>query len=207
MRVCAHAASLPQPLPWAATSPVSVCGSASVLELGSFLSYFRFLVLHGHVDPHGGSWIHSLTGSLILRNLVLRMVGLAGSDFSHQVENCPLTPRATQSMSVLLVWTAIFIKTKFPFVLLEPLFLSLICIFSCINTIEINDFTTGKYSFSTTQETTLHMDITKWSIPKSNWLQTDYTAAKDGKGVYGKGVYSRQKQDLELTVAQILSIS
>ena len=90
--------------------------------------------------------------------------------FSHQVENCPLTPLINQSISVPLIWKAIFIIIKFPFVLLEPLFLSLIYIFSCINTIEINDFTTGKYSFSTTQETTLHMDITKWSIPKSNWL-------------------------------------
>ena len=92
--------------------------------------------------------------------------------FSHQVENCPLTPLINQSISVPLIWKAIFIIIKFPFVLLEPLFLSLIYIFSCINTIEINDFTTGKYSFSTTQETTLHMDITKWSIPKSNWLHS-----------------------------------
>ena len=28
----------------------------------------------------------------------------------------------------------------------------------------------SKYPFSTTWETTLHMDIAKWSIPKSNWL-------------------------------------
>ena len=28
----------------------------------------------------------------------------------------------------------------------------------------------SKYPFSTTQETTLHMDITKWPILKSNWL-------------------------------------
>ena len=28
----------------------------------------------------------------------------------------------------------------------------------------------SKYSLQTTQETTLHMDITGWSIPKSDWL-------------------------------------
>ena len=31
-----------------------------------------------------------------------------------------------------------------------------------------NAFSHSKYPFSTTQETTLHMDITKWSIPKSD---------------------------------------
>ena len=30
----------------------------------------------------------------------------------------------------------------------------------------------SKYHFSTTQETTLHMDITNWSILKSNWLHS-----------------------------------
>ena len=30
----------------------------------------------------------------------------------------------------------------------------------------------SKYPFSTTQETTLHMDIIKWSISKSNWLHS-----------------------------------
>ena len=29
----------------------------------------------------------------------------------------------------------------------------------------------GKHSFSTTQKMTLHTDITRWSIPKSDWLQ------------------------------------
>ena len=43
------------------------------------------------------------------------------------------------------------------------------------------------------------MDITKWSIPKSNWLQS---VAEDGEAIY-----SQQKQDLELTVAQIISFS
>ena len=37
-----------------------------------------------------------------------------------------------------------------------------------------NAFSHSKYPFSTTQETTLHMDITitKWSIPKTNWLHS-----------------------------------
>ena len=57
----------------------------------------------------------------------------------------------------------------------------------------------SKHLFPKTQETTLHMDITRWSIPKSDWLH--YTAsAKDGEAVY-----SQQKQDWELTVAQIMS--
>ena len=37
-----------------------------------------------------------------------------------------------------------------------------------------------------------HMDITRWSILKSDWL-------------YGEVLYSQQKQDLELTVAQVMS--
>ena len=43
------------------------------------------------------------------------------------------------------------------------------------------------------------MDITKWSILKSN---ITFFVAKDGKAVY-----SQQKQDLELTVTQIISFS
>ena len=35
-----------------------------------------------------------------------------------------------------------------------------------------NAFSHSKYPFSTTQETTLHMDITKWSILKSNRLHS-----------------------------------
>ena len=43
-----------------------------------------------------------------------------------------------------------------------------------------------QYPFPTTQEKTLHMDITRWSIPKSDWLcslqpkiQTLYTVSKN----------------------------
>ena len=45
---------------------------------------------------------------------------------------------------------------------------------------------------------TLHMDITGWSIPKSNWFIV--FVAKDGEVLY-----SQQKQDQELTVAQIMN--
>ena len=36
-------------------------------------------------------------------------------------------------------------------------------------------------TLSTTQEMTLHMDITKWPIPKTNWLH--FFVAKDGDAV------------------------
>ena len=49
----------------------------------------------------------------------------------------------------------------------------------------------SKHSLLTTQEKSLHMDITRWSTPKS---------AKDGEALY-----SQQKQDQELTVPQIMS--
>ena len=56
----------------------------------------------------------------------------------------------------------------------------------------------NKYPFPTTQETTLHMDIIKWSIPKSDWLcsfqpkmEKIYTVSK--------------KQEVELTVTQIMN--
>ena len=50
----------------------------------------------------------------------------------------------------------------------------------------------SKHPLPRTQEKTLHMDITRWSTPKSDWL---YSAAK-----YGEALYSQQKQDQELTV-------
>ena len=52
----------------------------------------------------------------------------------------------------------------------------------------------GKHPFPTTQEKTLYMDITRWSIP--------FFAAKNGEALY-----SQQKQDLEPTVAEIMNSS
>ena len=54
----------------------------------------------------------------------------------------------------------------------------------------------SKHLLSTTQEKTLHMDITRWSIAKSEW----FFVAKDGEALY-----SQQKQDWELTVAKIMN--
>ena len=48
------------------------------------------------------------------------------------------------------------------------------------------------------QHKTLHMDITRWSTPKSRLII--FFAAKDGEALY-----SQQKQDQELTVAQIMN--
>ena len=45
---------------------------------------------------------------------------------------------------------------------------------------------------------TLHVDVTKWSIAKIKLIE--FFVAKDGEAVY-----SQQKQDLELTVAQIMN--
>ena len=56
----------------------------------------------------------------------------------------------------------------------------------------------SKHPLPTTQKTTLHMDITKWSILNSYWLY--FFAAKDREALY-----SQQKQDWELTVAQIMN--
>ena len=55
----------------------------------------------------------------------------------------------------------------------------------------------GKHPLPTTEETTLHMYITRWSIPKSVLV---FFAAKEGEALY-----SQQKQDQELTVAQIMN--
>ena len=46
----------------------------------------------------------------------------------------------------------------------------------------------------------LHMDISKWPITEIKLIA--FFVAKDGEAVY-----SQQKQDLELTVAQIISFS
>ena len=56
----------------------------------------------------------------------------------------------------------------------------------------------SKHPLPTTQEKTLHMDITRWSTPKSDWLYSLQPKMQ-------KLLYSQQKQDRELTVAQIMS--
>ena len=55
----------------------------------------------------------------------------------------------------------------------------------------------SKHPLPTTQETSLHMDITRWSTPTPDslyFLQPKMDA-----------LYSQQKQDRELTVAQIMN--
>ena len=59
----------------------------------------------------------------------------------------------------------------------------------------------SQHPLPTIQEKTLHMDITRWSTPTESRLIT-FFAAKDGETLY-----SQQKQDGELTVAQIISSS
>ena len=56
----------------------------------------------------------------------------------------------------------------------------------------------SKHPLPTTQEQTLHMDITRWSHTKIRLIT--FFAAKDGAALY-----SQQKQDQELTVAQIMN--
>ena len=56
----------------------------------------------------------------------------------------------------------------------------------------------SKCSSPTTQEMTLHMDITK--MVNTEITLTIFFAAEDGEALY-----SKQKQDRELTVAQIMS--
>ena len=55
----------------------------------------------------------------------------------------------------------------------------------------------NKHCLPTIQEKTLHMDITRWSIPKSDWLYSlDWR---------WKSSIQSAKQDWELTVAQIMN--
>ena len=56
----------------------------------------------------------------------------------------------------------------------------------------------SKHPLPTTQEKTLHMDITRFVNTKITLII--FFAAKDGEAVY-----SQQKQDWELTVAQIMN--
>ena len=56
----------------------------------------------------------------------------------------------------------------------------------------------SKHPLPTIQEKTLHMDITRWSTLESDWLYS--LQPKDGEILY-----SQQKQDRELTVAQIMN--
>ena len=74
------------------------------------------------------------------------------------------------------------------------------------------------------QEKSLHMDITRWSIPKSDWLYSLWVMDREAwhAAVYGvtkswtrlsdwiklkngEALYSQEKQDQELTVAQIMN--
>ena len=54
----------------------------------------------------------------------------------------------------------------------------------------------SKHPLPKSQETTLHIDIARWSIPN----HILFFAAKDGEALY-----FQEKQDLELIVAQIMS--
>ena len=56
----------------------------------------------------------------------------------------------------------------------------------------------SKHPLPTTQEKTLHMDITRWSTPKSGWL---YSLQPKMEKLYTVS----KKQDWELTVAQIMN--
>ena len=56
-----------------------------------------------------------------------------------------------------------------------------------------------KHPLPTTQEMTLHMDITRWSIPKIKLII--FFVAKDDEALY-----SQQKQNQEQTVAQIINL-
>ena len=91
------------------------------------------------------------------------------------------TPWTAVSLSLTICWSlpkfmpvALVIPSSHlilwcPFLLLPSIFSS----FPKANWILPRESTGhSKYPFSTTQETTLHMDITKWSIPKSNWLHS-----------------------------------
>ena len=55
----------------------------------------------------------------------------------------------------------------------------------------------SKHRLPTTQEKTLYMDIIRWSIPKSDWLYSLQPKMEE--------LYSQQKQDWELTVAQSMN--
>ena len=55
----------------------------------------------------------------------------------------------------------------------------------------------SKHPLPTTQKKTLHMIITRWSTPKSDWLYSLQPKMEK--------LYNQQKQDQELTVAQIMS--
>ena len=57
----------------------------------------------------------------------------------------------------------------------------------------------SKHPVPRTQEMTLHMDINRWLIPKSEWLYYIF-ASEDGEALY-----SQQKQDQKLTVAQFMN--
>ena len=56
----------------------------------------------------------------------------------------------------------------------------------------------SKHPLPTTQEKTPHMDITRWSTSKPDLII--FFAAKDGEALY-----SQQKRDQELTMAQIMN--
>ena len=58
----------------------------------------------------------------------------------------------------------------------------------------------SKHPLPTTQEKTLHMDITRWPMANTKIRLIIFFAAKDGEALY-----SQQKQDRELTVAQLNS--
>ena len=57
----------------------------------------------------------------------------------------------------------------------------------------------SKHPLPKTQEKIWHMDVTRWSTPKSDWLYPLQPKMEK------EALYSQQKQDWELTVAQIIN--
>ena len=57
----------------------------------------------------------------------------------------------------------------------------------------------SKHPLPTTQEMTLHVDITRWSIPKSDWLYSLQPKMEK------HSIVRKEKKDQELTVAQIMN--
>ena len=51
----------------------------------------------------------------------------------------------------------------------------------------------SKHPLLTTQEKTLHMDITRWSIPKSDWLCSLQTSEDDGQAKMMDKLYTISK--------------
>ena len=95
-----------------------------------------------------------------VKMLVLRLTTLSSKDKEGSGENQPECLQGACVLHVVVTYLVVCVSWNEMWTFIEPWFLNL---HSCLAVY-------SKHPLPTTQEKTLHMDITRWSTMKSDWL-------------------------------------